>query len=117
MARQRNYHRDEEEKALMELADVAKSLFSPTCPQTLCTVGTTTGNFTSITNISFLDLTIDVSECSFSGNAPENWPGTDFLMVPGETIVGDFTSIGIGNTYNDSNLNFMYWIAANNNCE
>ena len=117
MARQRNYHRDEEEKELMELANVAKSLFSPTCPQTLCTVGTTTGNFTSITNVSFMDLTIDVSETSFSGNAPENWPGTDFDMSPGETIVGNFTAVGVINTYGVPALNFMYWVTANNNCE
>jgi hypothetical protein len=105
--------RSEKEIALKKVLDAANDLIN-SCGTTLCQVGTTTGNFTSITNCSFVDVTIDVSETTVT--EVEDFPGSDFLMQPGTTISGNFTSVGIINTFGVSAVDNLFNLIGSNKC-
>ena len=105
--------RSNKEIALKKLLDTANELID-SCGITYCSAGTTVGNFTSITNTGYTDLEIDVSETSVTGI--DDFPGADFLMEPGTTIYGNFTSVGIINTYGISALDNIFSIFASNKC-
>ena len=99
------------EIALKKVLDASDQLIDST-GSTLCQVGTTTGNFRSITNCSFVAVTIDVSETTVTD--VENFPTSDFTMNPGATISGNFTSVGIINAFGVSILDHIFNVIASN---
>ena len=105
--------RSDKEIALKKVLDTANQLID-SCGSTLCQIGTTTGNFRSITNCSFIDVTIDVSETTVT--EVEDFPTGDFIMGPGTTISGNFTSLGVINTYGVSALDYLFNVIASNKC-
>ena len=105
--------RSEKEIALKKLLDVVNELID-SCGSTLCQVGTTTGNFRSITNCSFVWVTIDVSETTVTG--VEDFPTANFTMAPGTTISGNFTSVGVINSFGVSLIDNWWNLIASNKC-
>ena len=114
MARQRK-PRDNEEIALRELADAAADLIDARCGTAWCVVGTAlTGTFSSITNVSFVSVTIDVDETDVTGL--EDWPAADFELEPGATLIGDFTKVTILNTFGVAGLDNLFNVFAAKKC-
>jgi hypothetical protein len=99
------------EIALKKVLDAANQL-TDSKGSTLCQVGTTTGNFTSITNCSFVIVLIDVSETDVT--EVENFPTSDFILYPGSTISGNFTSVGVINAYGLSAIDYIFNVIASN---
>ena len=112
MARQRK-PRDEEEQILQELADRSGAQVN-SCGSKWCPVGTTTGSFSSITNVGTLDITIDISETTVTNI--DNFPTSDFVMAPGTTLVGDFTSVGVINTFSFAAFDPLFNVIAAKKC-
>mgnify|MGYP003113757889 CR=1 FL=1 len=113
MAQQRKA-RDEEEQALEELAKLTGDLINK-CGLHWCEPGTPiSGSFDRITNASSLPVGIDVSETTVTGVA--DFPASDFELAPGASITGNFTAVGIYNTFGLSALDPMFNVVASKKC-